>query len=388
MLVAALVAVAGLAGCADSGDGDLSDSQAQAAYANAVSIFDEGPSEADRVSITVTVTGEDESGTMRTLFSTDENLLAMTMEGSFTESSTGGSSDVEQMLVGQVHKTTFFGVPDTGLLGFYNESQEPPQGFSSADTGTQSSADQGEGPSPLTDPGSLFDTVGQAPDNATYTSSEITYDDQPAIELQATWTENGTSYDVTVVVLTETEQLVHVEGEATGGPEGTQTFEMNVAYGDDATHPQEEALFRAETMTFTKGEPDPFQGQQDGDTGAYTNHTIQPSQNPGTIALEALEVLAVPDDSGSDGPTPPALTLPAEEGTAENENVRLTYEDVDGDGAVSTDDRLVLEDLNTSDDETFSVQLRDEETGTRLAPGPGLVAGVLVLGAAALVRRR
>lgn len=395
MLVAALVAMAGLAGCAEQPgtDGGLDEgAEARTAYQNAVSLFDEGPSEADRVAVSLSVTGGESPGSMETLFAAEKSLLVMTMEGAFADDSMSMQGDMAEMLVGQVHKSTFFGIPDTGVLGFYNESQEPPEGFTSADTDPEASGGPGEDgeTSPFTDPDALFDTLDEAPENATFSSSQITYDGEPALEIRAEWTENGTTYDVSVVVLTETEQLVRVEGEATGGEEGDHSFEMDVAYGDDATHPQEEALFRAETMIFSQGEPDPFSGQQSGSSDGTTNHTIQPSQNPGTIALGELSVLAVPDaqEGDSQGPTPPALTLSADEGTTENEDVRLTYEDADGDGMVSPGDEIVLEDLNTSDEATFTVELRDEETGLRLAPGPGLVLGVLVLGAAALVRRR
>jgi hypothetical protein len=401
--VAVLLLGAGLAGCAsdtgpaDGNEGTTDDggtgtgaADARSTFASAVSGFEKGSSDAERVAMEMTVEKEDGSnGSMTALFVAEKSLSLWQMDEGFTEDSgQGAGPQLDTMTIAQVHKTAFVGGEDS-LIGFYNESETPPDTFSFFDESLLSSGNGGSS-ADVTNPEDLVGGLENATDEAEFESTETTFQGQSAREIQASWENETGAYSARVVVDTETDRTLLIEGQGPGDG-GPGTYRMTFTYGGEATHPMEETVYRAETMTFSEGEPQPFQGGGDG-SDAYTNRTIQPSQNPGTIGLEELEVLAVPSssDTSSGETTPPALRLSAEEGTAEDEDaaVRLTYEDADDDGAVTPEDRIMLEDLNTSDDQDYSLELHDEETGLRLAPGPGLLAGLAVLGIGALATRR
>lgn len=406
-----LLLTVALAGCAseqgppggdggDGGDGEaVSSREARSAYAGAVTVFQDGPSNASRVGMKMSFTSENatgnQTGTVDALADEDKQLMIMTMSGRFAASAGGqGSSEsIETFVAAQVHKTNFFGVPPD-LLGFYNESATPPEGFTSVEANPDAGPGSSDSGSGFADPTSLMSKLGEdPPEDAEFTAMETTYNGQPAIEIETTYTDANATYDVRAVVYTDPGRPALFEGSveptSEAGPEiEAGTFEVEFTYGEDATHDLEEGLTRLETMVFAD-EPQGFGGGSD--TGRFTNHTIKPSKNAGMVALDEVQVVVT---TGTGGPSPssdtggPVLTLDAEQGSAQTGEVRVTYEDADGDGAVSPGDRIVLEDRNTSDSKTFSVKLHDEVSGLNLSPGAGLI-GLLVgaLAAGAVARR-
>ena len=113
-----------------------------------------------------------------------------------------------------------------------------------------------------------------------------------------------------------------------------------------------------------------------------------PSRKTGIVPLSEVEAV-VRDGNGGDSERPvPVLTLRLEAGAAENADVRVTFEDVDGDGKVSTGDRLTLV-KKTDAASGYSVALRDEATDLYLAPGWSAAAAALAgLAAAFALARR
>lgn len=406
-----LLLTVALAGCAsDQGpagedgteDEAISSEEARSTYANAATVFEDGPSDATRVGMKMSFKSENatgnQTGTVDALADEDKQLMIMSMSGRFAGSAggQGTSESIETFVAGQVHKTNFFGVPPD-LLGFYNESATPPEGFTSVETNPDPGPGSSDASSGFADPTSLMSKLAEdPPEDATFTATETTYNGQPAVEIETTYTDANATYDVRAVVYTDPSRPALFEGSVeptpAAGPEvEAGTFEVEFTYDEDATHDLEEGLTRLETMVFA-GEPQGFGGGAD--TGRFTNHTIKPSKNAGMVPLHEVQVVVT---TGAGGPSSssdtggPVLTLDAEQGSAQTGEVRVTYEDADGDGAVSPGDRIVLEDRNTSDSKTFSVKLHDEVSGLNLSAGAGLfglVAGALAAGAIARRSRR
>lgn len=414
LITGVLLLTVAFAGCAqdqapgeDPSDGseDVSQAEARSSFQKAMDVFQDSAQDQDRIQMrmeftTPNGTGE-QTGTVDALYDADQNMSIMSMSGMFAEGTSGPgasgpSGSIDVFVAAQVHKTSFFGVPPS-VLGFYNESQEPPEGFTSVDASPDAGGSDGDSGT-FSDPTTLMsDLSEEPPEEAEFTATETTHKGQEATEITATYRQDNATYDVRVIVYTETGLPALLEGEVTPDEDAPSkkeagSFSVEFAYGEDATHEHEQAFVRLESMTYSTGEPQGMMmGQQSSER--YTNRTIQPSQNPGLVPLEEIQVQVTSESQGSmaggENGTEPVLTLdPDEQTTAENENVSVTYEDADGDGAVSPGDRIVLEDLNTSDSERFSLQLHDEVTGMNLTPGLGVLSLLAGVALAAVGRRR
>lgn len=390
------------------GDESISQAQARSNYLRAVSTLADGPANESRVGMEMTweaMNGsENGTGTMNALFDEENGLVIMSMRGALANPSTGmgGGEEIDVLLVGQVHKTSFFGVPPE-LIGVYNETTEPPEGFTSVDASPDAGAGSGGGggqDGSLSDPTGFLQTLSEEPPEGTeYRAQATTYEGRDAIEVRSTYEDENGTVDARVIVYEDTSRAALIEGKVQGqgssGAAEDARFSVSFTYGDEAEHDQEEGLVRLESMTFTSDDGLGGFSMAGPSEPRFENRTIQPSQNPGMVPLDEVQVHVSPSDpSGGFGgqaddgnATQPVLRLDADEGSASNEDVRVTFEDTDGDGAVSPGDRIVLEDLNTSDGQTFSLTLHDEVTGLNLSPSPGLVLFGLAIGLAAVGSR-
>lgn len=307
-------------------------------------------------------------------------------------------SPPEALLFGQVGRTFLVGSQEPlVLMGNHSADRASPgDGFN-----LSSPYDDREIPREnQSGPAAILEALQDVPEGAEVSERAITYERQPATEMNVSYENETSSGDLRVVILHEPDRPALVEGTLTGphvdltsgGSEDAQggTVRLTFAYGADATHPQETAMIRAEAMTLSSDSP--MLGGSSG-TGNGTK-VIQPSINPGSIPLEEVQVVVTTASGGpwsSSDTGGHVLTLDAEHGSAQTGEVSVIYEDADGDGAVSPGDRIVLEDRNTSDSKTFSVKLHDEVSGLNVSPGAGLIgllAGALAAGAIARRSRR
>ncbi len=408
LFIVLLTLTAALAGCAGpttdepggTGSSELSAAEARQAYASALKVLEEGASEVDRVGLSMAfeALSGDEQGTGQVdgLFDEAQQLAIMSMSGSIFDE--GGDMPVgpggETFLFGQVAKTSFFGAPPS-LIGMYNESAEPVEGFTAVDSTPESGVESGEGS--LFDPTTFLGALeSELPDDAEVSYAVVQHEGQAAIEINVTYAEDDASFDVRVVILEATElpaliETTFTDPNATDPSERDGRVTMAFTYDEQATHEHEEALVRLETMTLLdENAVDPFGMGAQEDDGRFSNATIQPSINPGLIPLDELEI-HIDADTGAPGmdgqETGAVLTMGAEEGVRENDQVRVSYEDVDEDGHVSPGDRIILEDLNTTDGERYALVLHDEVTGFNLVPGVTAWLAMALLAGVAVARR-
>jgi hypothetical protein len=401
-IAAAMMVLAAFAGCAgdqavDDGEpgsdpgGESSQTEsARSSYTSAMSVLDQGAEDADRVGMSMSFEpsneSDDESGSMDALYDKDAKLTVMTLTGAFAEAGDGQQSqNFDQLLAGQVAKTSFFGFPPE-VFSFYNESAEKPDGFTSIDASpdTGSSSDDDSGPTEF-----LKDLSEDPPEDAEFETSEVTHEGQAAAEITATYTVNASSYDVRVVSYTDPQRPALVEGSVDNpsDPSKAGSFSMTFTYGEDATHEHEEAVKRVEAMTIASEEAKQNAMAQGGNQ-RFTNHTVQPSQNAGSISLEEVEVhVRESGDGQPSGEQSSVLEMPAEEGEASGDNVTVRFLDEDDNGAVSPGDRIVLEDENLDDGKSYSAVLHDEKTGFNVTPAPSIAAIAALVGLVALLRR-
>jgi len=296
------------------------------------------------------------------------------------------AGDVERFLIGAVHHTGFLGTPNA-VMGTYNESGSWED---QADNLTQSSPDSAtmDPTENVIEPTALFTDVEALPDEAIQDSRETTYEGREALEVDVHHQNETGTANLTVILDRDDHRPFSVEGTLSNASslEGPARIEMSFAYGGEATHPLADELRRLETMT--------IQNASDASLTVSTAEpktwTVQPSQNPGLIPLEEVEVLAESSTPGqgsmaSGGET--QLSLPAEEGQVESEDARLVYEDVDDDGHVSPGDEIRFTPLS-SNATSWSVMLEDEKTGMRMVPAPAVaLVGMVLVGVAAGVQR-
>lgn len=296
------------------------------------------------------------------------------------------------LLFGQVGRTFLVGSQEPLVL---MGNHSPDRGYPGESLNLTSPYDDQEVPGQTGNgPDAFLQALQDVPEGAEVTERTITYEGQPATEMNVSYENATSSGDLRVVILHGPDRPALVEGTltgphvdlTTGGSDDGQggTVRMTFAYGADATHPQEEAMIRAEAMTLSTDSP--MLGGSSG-TGDGTT-VIQPSINPGLIPLEEVQVhLQLPDLNGSIERSDPLLSLDAEDGETEIDGLVLRYEDTDGDGFVSPGDRVGYE-SNASNFSGYSVTLEDEVTGMKMTPAPGLAAIVLgALSAGALLRR-
>lgn len=379
----------------------------------------------DRMSFSVEISDVDTGRTqasMGFLMDTVDSIMLMSMSG---EAFTGDTGDPEgammmdgifgddSFVIASYHKTTFFGSTDK-LSGFYNESAEPIEDWDDAkdasDPDTSGDEDEEGGEDP-TDPMSFLEDLQEIPPNASFSFEETTYQGDAALEVHLAY-ENATgSVDMTVVLLLDPpfegiedplpariEATFHdTTAEEDDASNGKMIFEFG--YEDGATHEMLAGIERAESLVFTNTSAmeDAFGGFETGDGADQSDEssgetfTIQPALNAGTVPLTEVEARLVEDARGfeeGNANTSTLLTLPLEDETVEDDQLRLTYTDTDGDGHVSEGDTIRIEELS-NETASYRLQLYDEETGLAVTPGMGLWAalGVLALAAVAAGRR-
>lgn len=303
------------------------------------------------------------------------------------------------MIVGQHGKVTGFGVfneTTKGLAAWYNESSEP---VSEMVKGDEAPATPGQGEagsvspfSPEFAPTTLLENVTSQTDaNATWSASKTTHQGKSALQAHVHDEQDGVTYDITAIAWTDPTRLAHLNGSIEaedpsdlGEGMTSGTFEMSFGYGKDAAHPHEEGFVRAASLTF-EDDDDMSTGWGTEDAGPTKNYTIKPTPADGAVPLDEATALVTSSSSASEEPV---LELPLEEATASNDDVELTYGDVDGDGLVSPGDTLSLTALGDEDASGYSLALEDEQTGIKVSPGAPLAAALAALGAGAAAPRR
>lgn len=299
------------------------------------------------------------------------------------------ATDEGPLLVGQVGKTSLMGSPEE-LVGMYNESQSSPtEDFESPSLEPPGGEDGGSQDASRANPMTLVDAIDELPDEAEFSREPATVDGEDAVRVDVAF-DNGThSFDFTATVYTDPPRPASIEG-TFDGPEmslsgsGPAEVSITFAYGEDAEHPHERKVVRAEAVTFFDEET--FGSMELGSQGAGDEWTIQPSVNPGSVDLSEVRIL-VTNSSGFEGDTEAVLTLDPREGSASNDQVSVSYEDADGDGAVSPGDTITLEPQNENAT-GYSVAVEDQVTGVRTVPGPGAAFPLLAGVALAVARRR
>ncbi len=400
LVLLALILAAPLAGCledapgpddgSDTTDGDVDSSEARTRYSQALSSL-QGESDGGEIPQRVSMVGtfEDangtEVGTMRVLADPDAQFVLFTVSGDLASTGSPSGSNAEEILVGQVGKTTVLGTLDTALA-MYNASAEPVEGFGAA--GGEDVPDAGSTSADLTDPASILQNLEEVPEGAEVTATYTTYQGKDALEVHVEDTANGTSITLTMWLDPDRPALI----EATLGPNATthddldaSSYRMEFQYGDDANHPRARAVQRLASMAFLTDD-EATDMSSGGDEGP-SNWTIQPNPHSGTVPLTEATGQVV-NASYGDTPDDTVLELALEDGTAENDHVRLTYDDADGDGYVSQGDTITLTPL--TDEGSYQLVLLDEDTGMRLVPGSTVMLALLglTLGSALAAGRR
>lgn len=407
-LAVTMLLTVSLAGCLEDGGGgspsELSEQEARDRFQQGLGSL--GSTSGDlpaRYSMNATFTSTNESGQqtgfMIVLVDTDAQVAIFSIQGEALDAGTssgGMSSGIDAgvdgaFLVGQVAKTSFMGTTE-GLFAVYNESADPVTGFDDVRNNSLASSMPGAGGGSPADPGSVLDIGREIPDNATVEHEVTTYEGEPALEMDVSYDEGDGSVEFTAIMYLDPDRPALMEGsfegtEAEGATlPGTGSFRIAFDYGDDASHPNEDALVRAETMTLhntTSSEPS-FGSSE---VPRWTNLTIQPSADPGTVPLEEATayVRNGSASSGDDGMGEVLVTLPLEDGSAASAEAELSYEDADGDGHVSPGDVLRM---RQTQEGSFELTLEDEVTGLVLVPALGPLAVLAALGAAGAVAVR
>lgn len=335
-----------------------------------------------------------ENWEMRFLVDANEGRMIVHMKGKAPEGP--GAMMGDEFIGGQIWKTSFFGSA-AFLIGTYNESAEPPtnlgdyQGAPGTDGGSFASPEE------------FFGMVKQAAKDDLKSERVITHQGKPALELIFERTEGSATIKATIIVWTDPLRPARFDvtmrdPDAEDDVQRDGRLVVDFSYDADATHPWEPALVRAETMTLLTandtqsafGGFGSFGG--DSESSAKT-FTVQPSKQPGLVPLAEVEA-RVFESGEQPGQGAAVLTLPLEQGTAENEDVRVTFQDKDGDGRVSPGDVLTLEPKGAnSEDESgfgsgYTVGFYDETTKVFLAPGAGLLGALVALAVVAVGLRR
>lgn len=301
----------------------------------------------------------------------------------------------DALIMAQAGKTSLFGSPK-GFIGDHDENRSAPEQLFQPNESSFPGAGNSSNRS-LISPGALLDAARSA-DGFETTVERTSWEGRSSIRVDLHKENRTHELDVSAWILTATERPVHFEvternRSATDPLERGSHTVMNLSYGRDASHPYETEVRRASSMVLNGTSPDVEVTAEDlGSSRSVSAWEVAPSPNSGLVALEEATLLVkASSDDGSDGLTDAAgqviLELPADEGSASNGSVNVSYVDVDGDGAVSTGDRIELEAQNVSAG-PYSVVLQDEKTGVKVMPATGLVGLLAVLGLAALALRR
>lgn len=343
-----------------------------------------------QVSVNVTFTNktgqEDKEGYIEMYLDAelDEVLLRMAGQG-FTGSGSSSQSSFGYMVIGRMGQTSVFGA-DGSILSAYNSSAGDVEAFKDLDQ-LNPNTPAGGSSNPLF----LFDALRYniTRDVDEFTAERITFQGEKALDIRSV-SDADKEATLRVVIWTEPRRPALIEGRVT--PEAAQNSDnlkspgnirMTFQYGDDASMGMRDDLTRVETMTyFVQGSS--MTGQQ---PSKWTNHTIQPSRDlpEGEVALS--EVVAHVTNRTFGGQGEEVLNMSLDQGSAESDEARLTYEDADSDGMVSEGDEIRLERLD--ENASLSLELEDTVTGLRVSPATTALGAMLAAGlGAALVARR
>lgn len=330
----------------------------------------------------VELPSEEKRFNMSAYWNSDEQIVVVSFENGTPGAENGLQAEMTEGLVfATVNKTTLFGVPPS-MMADYNASEswdEDPFDFSEASDDTSQDVESSEDSMNLS---SMLEEVDELPEDANVSWNTITYQGDRAHEVEIQH-ENETDYiDLRAVIDLEEERPLLLEGTFENETGDRVTMEMRFAYGEDADHEYADELVRMEAMAISREEG----SSQLGASNATQNWTVLPSQNPGMVALEEVEVHLRTSQGGSGQGADSAVTLPAEDGSLVNEDAELVYDDVDGDGAVSPGDQIRFT-PRSEEAQGWSVSLHDEETGMHVTPGVGLVPALASLAGLAVLAR-
>lgn len=393
MLAFSLLLGTALAGCMEGGPGgdgsDLTSEEARTEVETALETLEGNTTVyGSKVSVNVTFTNETDEGTetgyMDMYLDADlgEVVLRMAGEG-FSGSGSSGGSSLGYLVVGRMGQTAIFG-GDGSIISGYNDSAASPSAFDSLDElnpGTPGGSDS--------NPTFLFEALQK---NLTqnvdeFTAEDITYQGEEALEIKSTGDEESGA-SLRVVIWKEPKRPALIEGRVTeeaaqNNPNLEEPGEitMRFQYGDDATLEMRDDLTRVETLTFMSSEDASTTPGQEG----WLNHTIQPSRDipEGEVSLDEVTARVMNQTFGGQGEEVLAVSL--DQGSAESDEARFTYEDADGDGMVSEGDEIRVERLD--ENASLSLELEDTVTGLKVTPSLAALGALAAAGAAAALLR-
>jgi len=365
---------------------------------------DQAQEEIPRRSASITMEPLDGEGTfhMGVLFDPVDRTAIVSFEGLSqiqpSEPATSQSlmGDMDGILFGQIHQTTFVGTPSSAIT-VYNESADWNESASNLTdledemSLTSSSSSTSDSLSPQQLAHNLTGELEDLPGEATVSDRTITYQGDPAREIHVQHDNATTSLDLRFVLAQDTERLLAMNGtveEADGEPPFDDGARIDATFGyeDEVHHRYEEDLHRLASMAIlTPEDTEGTLASPSYEVNDTRTRTVQPSHDPGLVSLEEAEVHLLDNRPRTEDPV---LALPAETGATTTADAKLVYEDVDGDGHVSPGDEIRFTAL--SEDATgWTIAMHDEQTGMRtMVPAPSLAAVALLLAGVALLHRR
>lgn len=392
--VLALLAGAVLAGCTggeDPTDGEVGSEEARERLASALAhLWGGEPGVADRVAVNVTyeASGNASSsrGYMDLFLSAEDGELVVDSTGGIGGSLEAGGAPV---VAAQMGRTLLVGEP-AEVVGTYNRTAEPPDALQDVEDGPLGEATTTPGAGEANLLGTL-DLVESLAEDRELEAAALPFRGRDALEVSTVGGDPDPRVRAVVYVDPLRPALVEarIPPEAVGSTDavpGAGEVEMRFDYGEDADHRLREPLTRLETLTLRSGRPS-LAADPGEEGGLWENRTVQPARETGIVPVEEVTAHVVNRSFEAEGED--LLSLRLEWGSASAREVNLTYEDADGDGAVSTGDRFLLG--KRDENVTVALVLEDEATGMRVAPAAGLLPGLAAAGAAALLvadRRR
>lgn len=369
----------------EAGDGEssrLQEDDVAETYESAFSSVEPGKESPDRVSWDVHAE-ENASGNvvdMSLHWNARDKVAVMSFQNGTPGNERRVQSETDRPLVfGTVDKTSFVGSP-SHLAADYNESGNwNDDTFNLSDMGTSGSSGEG------LDVSSMVEEIDDLPESANVEWKSITHEGKDAYEIEIEHENETDSIDMRAVVEADTERPLLVEGTFENATSGPTYLDMTFAYGEDAGHEHADKLLRMEAMALTTGNGSPVTNSPTVNE-TYTL-TVLPSQNPGMIPLEEVEVRLQNTSGGPSTDPVTEVSLPAEDGRIVNDQLELVYDDVDGDGAVSPDDEIRFKPLS-EEAASWHVMLYDEKTQTHMAPGFEVWAALAAIAGLATVSRR
>lgn len=287
----------------------------------------------------------------------------------------------EGFLMGVVHKTTFMGEPPE-LLAIYDANSSWAE-----QTDNMTEPDEQLGPAQdsggeMVDPQSIVEELEEIPDEAELAIQTVTYEGEKAKEIRVHHDNETHTFDFRLVIDPDLGAPLLLDGTFresanVSSLEDGAHVRAEFSYGEGADHEYKDALLRLETMTIHGQDDDAGSWAEVNETQSWT---VKPSQNPGSVPLEEVEIqMRGTSGGGFSGESEAKLTLAAEEGQTSTTDATLVYEDRDDDGHVSPGDEIRFV-HHTTEAQGWSVSVHDEQTGLRTVPGPGLGLVLAMLG--------